>query len=355
MPDTKSLTLSLSLSSLLLGCLQHLTLTTNNSAFAGNPFLYNMKMKNVNTSSASVVTKEFEQLLPVLDDPILDDDSWPILGQGAGGVTRKVTWNNNNNNNNNNTHKIVAVKTFAGELTSDGSPQDEKDISKLVSTSASSSSSTTSTATATATATAEKKESALIEILGETKINGALVMEYLDNYKALADPPNFDTCSRDVYSSDDDITNSLTKSNAIFAWKIVIDTLRVLSKLHNLGICHADFYAHNILIQLETNQVKLSDFGAAFRYRYNNNNNNDNDNDNYDNNEFGQLVQIIELRAYAVLVTELYNLTMNNSNNSNDNDNNNNNHSSPQWKELLEELQKPNITTFDALVEKFIV
>jgi Leucine-rich repeat (LRR) protein len=311
-------------------------------AFAGNPFLITMKMKTAVTTTSTTSTKEEEQQLlpslPILEDPILEDDSWPILGMGAGGVTRKVTWKNNT---------VVAVKTFAGELTSDGSPQDEKDISILVSSSASSSSSTKNE---------NEKESALIEILGETKMNGALVMEYLDNYTALAGPPNFETCSRDVYSDIANNNNSMN-NNKTFAWKIVIDTLRVLSKLHNLGICHADFYAHNILIQLETNQVKLSDFGAAFRYRYNdaNDGNDDtNDNENENRKEFGQLVEIIELRAYGVLVTELHHLTMI-GDNGNDNDNDTSNNHSPQWKELLEELQKPNTTTFDILVEKFIV
>ncbi|OEU09838.1 hypothetical protein FRACYDRAFT_271278, partial [Fragilariopsis cylindrus CCMP1102] len=124
-------------------------------AFAGNPFLITMKMrmnnmKTVVTTTSTTTSKEEEQQylpsLPVLEDPILDDDSWPILGRGAGGVTRKVTWKNNT---------VVAVKTFAGELTSDGSPQDEKDISILVSASSASSSSTKN---------GNEKESALIEI-----------------------------------------------------------------------------------------------------------------------------------------------------------------------------------------------
>lgn len=216
------------------------------AAFAGNPFLESI------TSTNS---------LPILDDVVLDDESWPILGKGAGGVTRKVPWKG----------RDVAVKTFAGELTSDGSPQDEKAISKLV---------------------CGSDEPSLIELLGETKNGGALVMEFLEGYSGLAGPPSFVTCSRDVYGEDH--TTALQKFPL---WKIAIDCLRVLAKLHSLGVSHSDFYGHNILIQPQTNSVKVSDFGAAFSYQ------------NARNDKFGKLCQTVEVRAYKVLVEELYTLT----------------------------------------------
>ena len=218
------------------------------AAFAGNPFL-------IGTSDESTST------LPILEDPILDDESWPILGKGAGGVTRKVPWNG----------RDVAVKTFAGELTSDGSPQDEKAISKLV--------------------VSGGNEASLIELLGETKTGGALVMEFLEGYVGLGGPPNFVTCSRDVYG-DEYIANL----QGFPLWKVATDTLRVLAKLHSLGVSHSDFYAHNILINPKTHSVKVSDFGAAFRY-------------GTDGNEFGRLVEMVEVRAFAVLVEELYELS----------------------------------------------
>jgi len=216
------------------------------AAFAGNPFLESI------TDTAK---------LPILDDPVLDDESWPILGKGAGGVTRKVPWNG----------RDVAVKTFAGELTSDGSPQDEKAISKLV---------------------CGSDEPSLIELLGETKEAGALVMEFLEGYSGLAGPPSFVTCSRDVYG---DAHKSALQQFPL--WNIATDTLRVLAKLHSLGVSHSDFYGHNILIQPQTNSVKVSDFGAAFSYR------------NSNNDKFGELCESVEVRAYEVLVEELYTLT----------------------------------------------
>lgn len=255
------------------------------AAFAGNPFL----IKSQDESGST---------LPILDDPVLDDESWPVLGKGAGGVTRKVPWKG----------KDVAVKTFAGELTSDGSPQDEKAISKLVVSGGS--------------------EASLIELLGETKNGGALVMEFLEGYTGLGGPPSFVTCSRDVYG-DDYIANL----QGFPLWKIATDTLRVLAKLHSLGVSHSDFYAHNILINPKTHSVKVSDFGAAFRHSTNSG----------DKSEFGGLVETVEVRAYAVLVEELYDLTKTTG--------------TPEdgqkaWKALLEACQSPG-ATFSSLAQTF--
>lgn len=192
--------------------------------------------------------------LKALDDPLLEDTKWPILGEGAGGVTRKATWAN----------RDVAVKTYVGELTSDGSPLDEKAIS---------------------VAAASLRDESLIELMGETKHTGSLVMEFLDGFEALAGPPSMQSCSRDVYGG-----RTLSQS---FAWKIAINMLRVLYKLHTeKGICHGDFYGHNILISPKADSVKLSDFGAAFFYDK--------------EAEYGQLLQRVELRSYRVLVEELY-------------------------------------------------
>lgn len=290
-------------------------------AFSGNPFLEKAKQQanddkndtiTTNPTTNTATDNNRNNTLPVLDDSILDDDSWPVLGRGAGGVTRKVSWEG----------RDVAVKTFAGELTSDGSPQDEKYISKLVVT----------------TATSQGKEPALIDLLGETKEGGALVMEFLEGYKALAGPPSMTTCSRDVYSDQD---QEALVSSGFPLWKIATDTLRVLAKLHRLGVTHADFYAHNILIQpSEKASVKVSDFGAASRYRYYNNENKNRSDDEL--SKFGDLVERVEVRAYAILVAELYDLAR---------DSKISQESQP-WKELLEECEQSD-TTFGALAERF--
>lgn len=278
------------------------------AAFAGNPFLKS------ETSSSLENSEPKNNSLPILEDPVLEKESWPILGKGAGGVTRKVPWNG----------RWVAVKTFAGELTSDGSPQDEKAISKLI--------------------TATGDDESLIQLLGETKQHGALVMEFLDGYAALAGPPNFETCSQDVYGE-----ACKTNLEGFPLWKIATDTLRVLSKLHFLGVSHSDFYAHNILIQPKNNTtttnnnylVKVSDFGAAFRYK-------DKEGNKNKSNKFARLVETIEVRAYAVLVEELYDLLLDKTNGSCQQSSS----SSPPWKELLEECQSPS-ARFEELAKKY--
>lgn len=245
-------------------------------ALSRNPFL------------EDVISKRNQETLASLDDPVLIDTEWPILGQGAGGITRKVTWN----------EKFVAVKTFAGELTSDGSPQDERAIS---------------------VAAASLEDPSLIKLLGQTVSAGSLVMEFLDGYEALAGPPSMASCSRDVYG---DRTLS-----ADIAWTIAKNLLRVLHKLHSeKAICHGDFYAHNILVNLDTQSVKLSDFGAAFFY--------DPDSD------YGRLLQRVELRSYSVLVEELHGLASNTATED----------SLLAWKTLIVACNEPN-ATFEGLLK----
>jgi serine/threonine protein kinase len=222
--------------------------------------------------------------LAFIDDPMLDDTKWPILGQGAGGVTRQVNWGD----------LPVAVKTFAGSLTSDGSPQDERAISVKA---------------------AVLKDPSLIQLLGQTK-NGALVMEFLKGYEALAGPPSLETCSRDTYP----INQKLSEH---FAWRIALRLLRVLLKLHQNGICHGDFYGHNILVS--SSEVKLSDFGAAFFYD--------------PSTSYGRCIHQIELRSYCVLVEELQKLVSDNP-------------PKQPWDELAKACQSPG-ATFGRLVESF--
>jgi hypothetical protein len=251
-------------------------------ALSRNPFLMDQTRMD----------RSIQHSLPILDDPVLEENdaytnnssgsTTKILGRGAGGVTRQVTYDG----------REVAVKTFVGELTSDGSPQDEKAVSVA--------------AAAAMMITAPLDNSinknigrndrhdepaALIRLLGETKKDGALVMELLKGYTALAGPPSMDSCSRDVY--DDDHREALLSES--FCWKIAMAMLNVLCKIHKAGICHGDFYGHNILINPTTESVKLSDFGAAYFY-------------DTSNELYGALIPQIELRAYSVLIEELLTL-----------------------------------------------
>jgi len=221
------------------------------AAVSNNPFITHYIQQRNNNNSNN------EPALSVLQNAAdLDNEDWPVLGQGAGGVTRKATYDG----------KDVAVKTYAGELTSDGSPLDEKIISR------------------TAFHVCQQHP-CLIQLLGETN-NGALVMEFLDGYTALAGPPSMQTCSRDVYDASTKLTTAQVRT-------LLVGLSQVLEKLHANGICHGDFYAHNILIRLSADgiDVKLSDFGAAFFYDA--------------ASQYGSLVQRCEVRAFGVLIEEV--------------------------------------------------
>jgi serine/threonine protein kinase len=218
-------------------------------AFSSNPFLETISKQQLHHDTS----------LTIVEDIILDRDDWPILGQGAGGITRKVTWGNG----------LIAVKTYVGELTSDGSPQDERRIS---------------------VAAAASKHPCLIQLLGQTP-TGGLMMEFLESYESLAGPPSMETCSRDVYTAISELAGTAMVAT------IVRGLLEVLVELHDKGICHGDFYAHNILIKPEETKVKLSDFGAAFFYDR--------------TAAYAHLVEQTELRAFGVLVEELQTLIVN--------------------------------------------
>jgi serine/threonine protein kinase len=222
--------------------------------------------------------KEGAHHLPVWDDPELSREDWPVLGQGAGGVTRQVLWKG----------QSVAVKTFSGDLTSDGLPQDERAISVAVA----------SLHHPGQEASSTSSSSCLISMVGQTP-GGALIMELLQGYTALAGPPSFETCSRDVYPRQ----QFLSWDNV---WTIVTGLLQVLVQLHTLGICHGDLYGHNILISTSEDEstttsssndtttsfrVKLSDFGAAFFYD--------------PTSDAAKDIERVEVRAFGVLVEEL--------------------------------------------------
>jgi len=217
-------------------------------AMSGNPFMQHVKLAEE--------AKQFK--LKVLDD--IPEGTGDILGEGAGGITRKVIWKD---------HQPVAVKTFCGAMTSDGSPEAERQMALTISYKI-------------------NDHDHLIDLFGETP-NGALVMEYLDNYQALAGPPSMETCSRDVYPSDRDNKHYMTEPQAL---SMVTGLLDVLDHLHAHGICHGDFYAHNILVSdQDRGQVKLSDFGAAFFYDH--------------EADYGKPLERTELRAFSHLVDEV--------------------------------------------------
>ena len=194
--------------------------------------------------------------LSVLEDEEIDHSDHQVLGQGASGITRKVFYQG----------RPVAVKAYAGEMTSDGNPQQEKQLALVASS---------------------IESDCLIQVLGETT-DGSLAMELLERYQALSGPPSMESCSRDVYEED----QTLSARDALI---MLQGLLSVLVHLHAKGICHGDLYGHNILVpQDDGKSIKLSDFGAAFFYDT--------------NAEYGRFVEQAEVRAFAILVDEVIKL-----------------------------------------------
>jgi len=208
-------------------------------ALSDNPFL------------EEIMTLPKLPTLEVLHD-LDESEEGTILGQGAGGVTKKLTYQS----------EPVAIKIFSNSMTSDGLPAMERRILSVVS---------------------GLNSSGFVALLGQSK-SGYSVTEFLDNYRAFGGPPSMESCSRDVYESEQ-------KLSLEHATNLITVLLEALYQLHSMGITHGDFYGHNILVSHDLNNVKLSDFGAAFFYDT--------------NTAYGTLIEKIELRAFGVLVSEV--------------------------------------------------
>jgi hypothetical protein len=183
------------------------------------------------------------------------------LGEGASGTIDRALWWPTVEG----TAEPVAVKVFKGAVTSDGLPSSEM-----------------------AACLAAGACAHLIPVKGclSDHPEGAsgLVLGLIDpSFQTLAGPPSFETCTRDVYPCD---------------WKVGSKTLLELVRglaaagahLHERGILHGDFYAHNVLWH-ESGQVYLGDLGAASFYER-------------EGPQAGALERL-EVRAFGVLLAEL--------------------------------------------------
>jgi hypothetical protein len=182
-----------------------------------------------------------------------------LLGQGASGMTYQAILNHNDK------QELVAVKLFKSGLTSDGLPRCEMHANSLAG-----------------------DHPNLVGVKGtihnHPQGTQVLVMPLLDaNLTILADPPSFDTCTRDVYAND----FSLTPQQA---QHILNGATQAAAHLHAKGLMHGDLYAHNILWNDE--KVVLSDLGGASFLPL-------------ENPELTRKLLDIEARALAVLADEL--------------------------------------------------
>jgi len=102
-------------------------------------------------------------------------------------------------------------------------------------------------------------------------------------YVNLGNPPSLETCTRDVF----DETKAFTEAQLL---KIAKSMASVCAHLHQKGINHGDFYAHNILINENADTI-LGDFGAASFYDV--------------NLPIAHNIERIEVRAFGCLLEDL--------------------------------------------------
>lgn len=182
-----------------------------------------------------------------------------LLGEGASGNIYRAIYEN----------EEVAIKVFKGEMTSDGLPSEEMDINISMGV-----------------------HENLIDVLANVKNHpegkDVLMLELIPSrFSNLGLPPSLETCTRDVYPLD----FSLSIYEVV---KILKGMAQVGIHMHEHGIMHGDFYAHNILIDNDANSI-LCDFGAASYYE---------PDEILIQNELEQ----IEVRAFGCLVEELLSL-----------------------------------------------
>lgn len=180
-------------------------------AYSGNPFC--AKHPDVNNELEKVEWNNLEIK--------------ELLGEGASGHIYKAI----------SAKKEVAIKVFKGAITSDGLPKEEMDINISMG-----------------------RHQHLIDVLasvtGHPKEKDVLMLELIpQSYFNLGLPPTLKSCSRDVYSNG----FSLTLVEVI---KILQGMAEAALHMHERGIMHGDFYAHNIMIDKDANAI-LCDFGGA--------------------------------------------------------------------------------------------
>ena len=216
-------------------------------AYAGNPFCESTERAAL--TGAPIASIPWECLT-------LQDQ----LGEGASGVIHQAQWRNSNG------AQPVAVKLFKGEVTSDGSPQNEM------------------TACLRAGAHAH-----LIPALGQVADHPegirAMVMALIDpEFCNLAGPPSLDSCTRDIYAVD-------TCFDLAAVLRMALGIASVARHLHAQGLMHGDLYAHNILHGGQ-GRALLGDFGAASFLAM-------------QDTPQAHALQRLEVRAYACLLEEL--------------------------------------------------
>lgn len=215
-------------------------------SFAGNP------------CSASVTTPPDAMPLVPWSSLHLEEK----LGEGASGTIYRALWLDRPGG----ADPHVAIKLFKASVTSDGLPACEM-----------------------AACLAAGAHNHLIPVIGHITDHPegkeGLVMSLIDPVcTPLAEPPSFETCTRDVYPE----ALRFTPASAL---TLATGIASAACHLHSRGIMHGDLYAHNILWHPHHRPV-LGDFGAATSYAAH-------------DAPLASALQGIEIRAFGCLLEEL--------------------------------------------------
>jgi len=218
-------------------------------AYAGNPFCDQIEQDLL--SKHQIRSIDWQEL------ELLNE-----LGQGASGVTYQALWHHSNQSS-----EIVAVKLFKGTLTSDGLPGCEVNANILA-----------------------EEQANLVGIKGvicnHPQGTLGLVMPLLKtDLNVLANPPSFESCTRDIYSDG-------VKHSQLDILNIALGVASAVLHLHAQSMTHGDLYAHNILWNHQN--VVLSDLGGASFLPL-------------DNQELTRKLQRLESHAFGILLEELLN------------------------------------------------
>ncbi|UOQ50763.1 leucine-rich repeat-containing protein kinase family protein [Hymenobacter cellulosivorans] len=216
-------------------------------AYAGNPF-----------SEAAQTQAETQH--PIREIDWAELELGRRLGEGASGVISQARWQPGNA-----PAQEVAVKVFKGAVTSDGLPHSE-----MVACISAGAHPNLTTVDGKIHAHPLKAEGLVLELIPP-------------EFRILAGPPSFETCTRDVYAPG-------TSFSLGTALRIARGVASAAAHLHQRGILHGDLYAHNILTT-PAGAARLSDFGAASFFA--------------PSSALAPGLQRLEVRAFGCLLEEL--------------------------------------------------
>ncbi len=221
-------------------------------AFAGNPF-----------SSAREDAALADTPLPAV--PWRRLQIHEQLGEGASGVIHRAQQDQEQDQEQErgDNNRAMALKIFKGEVTSDGLPHSEL-----------------------AACLHAGAHTNLIPLLGRltdhpTQADGLAMQLIAPEFRNLAGPPSFDSCTRDVYAAE-------ARFDLATLRRLAGGIASAVRQLHQRGITHGDLYGHNILHN-GRGDAYLGDFGAASFFEL----------------DIALAVQRLESRAFGCLLEEL--------------------------------------------------